>query len=78
MKFKRDFSEILKSIEYRVNEQVKMAFIAPKGNYYGEEVKVSLNDVIAKAVAEGVVVGIATLIAEQYTNEDFENDIGLR
>ncbi len=77
MKLKEDTDTVLRRIEDRVREQVKMAFTCPPPSYYGEEVKISINDVISKAIAEGVVVGIATLLQNQYTQEDFEKDVGL-
>lgn len=78
MRFKKDMDTLMHTVRTNVHNEVKRAFVAPTTNYYyGQEVKFDMNDIIASAIAKGVAEGLRTLIDEEYTDEDFERDIGL-
>ncbi len=77
MKLKKSLDDVIYDIEEEVKFEVTQAFKAPSPEYYGQEVNISINDLIAKAITKGVTVGIRKLIENQYTDEDFENDMGI-
>ena len=55
---------------------VKQSFYV-ENIYYQNESHVDINTVIARAIANGIQAGFKAYIDLQYTDEDFENDLGL-
>lgn len=72
MRLKVDKYTFLASIYTLVYSEVDAAL------KYGSTGSTSLESMISKAVAQGVQTAIKELIEAQYTNSDFENDIGLK
>lgn len=78
MRFKKDQYQLMQELEYRVKEKIQNSFYIKSQSYYGQEVKVDFNALIATAVTEGIVEAVQFLIKEQYTQENFEEDMGLK
>jgi len=71
MKLKVDKYTFLASIYSLVYSEVDTALKCGTGS-------TSLESMISRAVAQGVQTAIKELIDAQYTDSDFENDIGLK
>lgn len=78
MKLKVDKDYFLSTVQAEVEMAVKNSFYVTAPNYYGEQVSVNFNDLISKAVAQGVMAAMEYLVDSQYTDDDFEKDIGLK
>ena len=78
MKLKVDKEQFLINLEYNIQLAIKRAFLANSASYYGQQVEVNFNEIISMAVSAGVVTAMEQLIEYQYTDEDFERDIGLK
>jgi len=78
VRIKGDLNEFLGNVEADVKHAVQQSFIVNAPSYYGEQVSFNFNEMISKAVAVGVSAAMERLIASQYTDEDFEHDIGLK
>lgn len=77
IRFQKDFEQVMRDTQYDVEREVKRAFNSPAPQYYGQEVPININDVIIQAITKGVMQGLRTLVQNQYTDEDFERDMGL-
>lgn len=79
MKLKKDFyqvaSDMQQSAYHAAYSQLKNAQYANNG--YSSPMD-AFSEAIAKAVSQGVYQAMITLKANQYTDEDFEKDIGLK
>lgn len=78
MKLKKDKELFLAELECDVKCAIQQAFYVDAPTYYGQQVSVNFNELISRAVAAGVQTAMAKLIEDQYTDEDFERDIGLK
>lgn len=77
MKLKREKENFLHDLEQDVKNSILDGFVYYSNSYYGSS-SINLNEVISTAVALGIRRAMEKLIEEQYTDEDFENDIGLK
>lgn len=78
MRLKIDKDSFLSNVESDVKCAVEQSFYANAPAYYGQQVSVNFNEIISRAVAAGVMSAMERLIESQYTDEDFEQDIGLK
>ena len=78
MKLKVDKDHFLRTVHADVKYAVEQSFYANTPSHYGEQVSVNFNEIIYRAVAAGVTSAMKRLIESQYTDDDFERDIGLK
>ena len=77
MRLKMDKEQFLSGLRDNVHVEIQNAF-AVQYNYYGQPTNINLNELISTAINAAVVTAIRDLIEAQYTDEDFERDMGLK
>ena len=76
MNFRVDKQELLNKIRGDAqNASMSYLYQLTSGN---EITMYQLRDAIANAIADAVEQGFSTMLENRYTDEDFENDVGLK
>lgn len=78
MRLKTDKHSFLNQLEYKLNQEIANSFTAPEPQWYGQQVQVKFDDLIKQAISKAVLTAVEELIENQYTDEMFESDIGLK
>ncbi len=76
MKFKKPIEQIEWDIQNRAEGAVRHAFQQIYG--YNGGMQQPISDALSRAIGQAVVEGFKTMMENQYTDEDFEQDIGLK
>lgn len=75
MKFKKDINSMTWDIQSRAQGAAMgmMQQMAPYGSPMGP-----MADIMSQAIARAVAEGFRVIMENQYTDDDFENDLGLK
>jgi len=76
MKLKRPAQEVSYEIQARAQSAAKQAM--SQMNPYGTSPMSPMVDMVTQAIAMAVAEGFRVMMEAQYTDEDFERDLGLK
>jgi hypothetical protein len=76
MKFRKPIEDIKWEIQSRAQSQVQYALNVIHG--YNSGMQQSIDETLARAIGHAVAEGFKVMMENQYTDEDFEKDIGLK
>ena len=77
MRLKASKQEVLNYIRDSALNEIKKSFYV-ENMYYSSTSHVDINAVISHAISNGIMAGFEAYMSMQYTDEDFESDLGLR